>query len=393
MLRRLVFLLCAASTVALQPVHLAGRHISGAQEDARSGAAACEKKPGDTYVVLVMFAGRRDRLSIGLSYVDELIASCQVDEVHLWNYTRTPEDAYFLESLSWRPVYRVWHPAWREETDLYRYYKYREVYNFYRRDSPNAAEPRWRPQWEGASGENTVIVKLDDDIVFVDVENFPCFVKYVRTHKDRFLVSANVVNNPVADFYRTQYVHGLIEEFPHLATYPYRMWQNSLFESPTTDWGSHWPNGTIAYRLHAAFLEDPVRFILGGMAPTIVQEHDECIAFAPPMRDAELGLHGQGRIPINFVGIRWEVWNEVWDLVSRVPPHELHTIDEVVLTEEATKRPNHEECIYMPLVVAHMSFSNQVPEADGALIGYKALRDEAQPYRFRWPRPEPSCAV
>jgi hypothetical protein len=47
-------------------------------------------------VILVTFAGRRDRMSLLARYVDAAIAEGSIDEWHIWDFSRNPSDAHWL---------------------------------------------------------------------------------------------------------------------------------------------------------------------------------------------------------------------------------------------------------------------------------------------------------
>jgi len=328
-----------------------------------------------------MFAGRQSRLRLSLAYVDELVASCHIDEVHIWNYTKSRDDVEFVEGLSSREAYQVFYPEWRYGAAKPAMYKYVEAYDFYRHEAGNSSQRRWKPMWPGANAENTVLVKLDDDIVFLDVVRFPCFVSYVRNHTEMFLTSGNVVNHPVADYYRTQYTPGFVEEFPSLAVYPKAL-MDLEGQGGFTAWGSAWLNGTAALELHRQFTQDPRRFAEAAHSD-FVEEHASCLVFKPPLLDAELGPFGQGRLQINLVGLRWAVWDEVSDMIRVVPADSDYLVDETALTQFATVFPNHQECIYIPFLAAHLGYHEQVPEVDSALPFYEKMLEDLQSDGFK----------
>lgn len=48
--------------------------------------------------ILVTFAGRRDRMAILTRYVEAAIARGLIDEWHVWDFARNPDDARWLRS-------------------------------------------------------------------------------------------------------------------------------------------------------------------------------------------------------------------------------------------------------------------------------------------------------
>jgi hypothetical protein len=50
-------------------------------------------------VIYSVFAGRKDNLSIQLRYLDKLVEQGDIDEVHMWNFTREISDSIWLKTL------------------------------------------------------------------------------------------------------------------------------------------------------------------------------------------------------------------------------------------------------------------------------------------------------
>lgn len=54
----------------------------------------------------------------------------------------------------------------------------------------------WTANWEAVSERDTIYIKIDDDIVFIEDETIGNIVKRLVENPRYFAVSANVVNNP-----------------------------------------------------------------------------------------------------------------------------------------------------------------------------------------------------
>ena len=129
-------------------------------------------------VILTCFAGRRRYLEILFVYVQKLMNSGHIHEFHIWDYTREIEDTKFIRDFSLKdPRFRL--------MSVFSRISWREYYDFYTRE--RYPDPM------------TVIVKCDDDIVFIDVEQFPVFIERRRRNSDYLLGSAMVMNNPVCN--------------------------------------------------------------------------------------------------------------------------------------------------------------------------------------------------
>jgi hypothetical protein len=117
-------------------------------------------------------AGRRRYLRILVRYIDELYRRDLIHGLHLWVNTDVPEDVRFIEGLA------------RER---------RWVELIYR---PRAAEGFGvGPYFDYCTSPDTLYVRVDDDVVFLDVDRFADFVAFRVRHPEYFLVYANTINN------------------------------------------------------------------------------------------------------------------------------------------------------------------------------------------------------
>jgi UDP-galactopyranose mutase len=128
-------------------------------------------------VIITIFAGRHEYVSILKKYLDQLLDSELVYQVHLWNYTRNDVDNDYIRSLA--------------END--------EKYILFDRDFIRKNEKK---VWDAYYGyytktpfsDETIIIKCDDDIVYIDVNNFS---RYISEIKGDHLYYPNIVNNDV----------------------------------------------------------------------------------------------------------------------------------------------------------------------------------------------------
>ena len=74
----------------------------------------------------------------------------------------------------------------------------------YTRPTALSEEKRWVPYYQHYYDyrltlyAETVLVKIDDDIVFLDVDTFADYIQYVVDHPQPFLTFPNIVNNGAA---------------------------------------------------------------------------------------------------------------------------------------------------------------------------------------------------
>lgn len=139
-----------------------------------------------TKTYAITFAGRQDRMSLLVDRMRAALDRGIIDEWHVWNYARTPEDHAWVDTLEAHNIF-VKHPAEKST--------YRHVYEHY--DAKD-----YLP--------DDVFLKLDDDIVFVDVDALARMIQFRRDNPKPFIISANVINNPVC--FMVQKEMGLLKD-------------------------------------------------------------------------------------------------------------------------------------------------------------------------------------
>jgi hypothetical protein len=132
-------------------------------------------------VVVVTPAGRRRYMAILVRHVLRLCPV--VDEYRVWVNTSVPEDIEYLESLPAQCP-----PGFLTIERL-----------------PPGASVRGNESichfFRNCADENTVYVRFDDDIVFIDdLDAFTAFVRFRISNPEPFLVYANILNNAVISF-------------------------------------------------------------------------------------------------------------------------------------------------------------------------------------------------
>jgi hypothetical protein len=280
-------------------------------------------------------------MQILMKYMGKLLTAGDVSEVHLWDRTKVKSDEFWLEGEALAPV---------QEGNR------AQVTTFQKKDSAglnmNSITSKWGTVYAhyGRNGkfkpltpvalEDTMFVKADDDIVYMDISKFKSFATYVLKHPDMFIVHANVVNNQVAAYHQSHHIKALGEQVPAITEEPPTEGGGSLF----TD------EGERALALHRFFLEHREAFSWEDST------NENCIQFRP------------GRFSINFFGARGENMDKIDEIVSKACCG-----DEHALTFAATRNDGLRECMYTPFTVAHLSFGPQHKLADGILPAYEAL--------------------
>ena len=253
-----------------------------------------------TKVIMTCFAGRQANLAILFAYVDKLVKMKLVDEFHIWDFTRNPLDTEWLK----KNVSHQKHPSFSLKHVVNKG-SWQEYYTFY----TEAAFP------------DSIIIKCDDDIVFIDVDAFSGFIKHRIQDKDTLLLFPSTINNGVCAHYQQN--AGLIgDDFGDV--FPY-----------DTFCGKLWSSGTICSKLHYYFMDKISRWI---------------------KQTASLGVvkHTIGdRISINMFAIR-SCDLKIFDLLSSPRPDDEHELTVVI-----PKSLHRFHSVYMPLTVVHLAFYQQ----------------------------------
>lgn len=165
--------------------------------------------------------------------------------------------------------------------------------------------------------ENDVIIKCDDDIVFIDLFKLPKFIDFVKNNECD-LVFANTINNGVSAYFQQNKYNLIPKELMDLE-YPEYGWYGSL-------WGS----GVKAELLHMYFIENYKKFI-------DYEYNNENIQI-------------ETRYSINFFGYKGKNWHKITNCFVD---------DEYMLTIDYVHNCNFKNILYTDCYVSHLSFYRQ----------------------------------
>jgi len=232
--RRALACLCVLGVLGALHVAVAVRALPGPG----AGHVVSDAPPAGK-VIWAIFAGRRYVLETSLRFVDVLMRRGQVDELHLWLYNCQAAASSLCkhddESTAWivsrfgggaaaHGRVALMRPTWERKEE-----RWRPFYAYY-------AAPRFA---------RDVIVKSDDDVVFVDVDRFAAFVALRRRLREPLALYASILNNAAVQELQVK-AGGLLPA----GFYPPRF----VFKSLVT-------NRTEAERLHAYFLAHAREFV------------------------------------------------------------------------------------------------------------------------------------
>jgi len=284
-----------------------------------------------TYTVMIVFAGRKAVMSLLLRYLDKMVQQCSVHEVHMWDYAKDLYDHFWVKGLGRKRN----GTEFQVMTHSVKGHEWNDVYEFYSSKKSGSDRPRWTPRSALAKRENTVLVKADDDIIYIDTSRFDSYVKYIQTHREKFIVHANIVNNGVTAYYQARHIQEL--RIQGLDEYPGQDGQPGAY-------GPLLNGGNRATELHKYFLSNRKKFSWS--------EGDGCLVYGKEAA-ARYGLSGQGRFSINFFGARWEQWDNVYRLAQSPKG------DEVGISLEGSAE-GKQQCIFTGFNVVHFGFYMQV---------------------------------
>ena len=195
--------------------------------------------------------------------------------------------------------------------------KYKETQNkgFYFMDTCEKNWKNYYQYYDNEEFENDVIIKCDDDIVFIDIPKLPNYINFIREN-DFDLVFANTINNGVCAFFQQSHF-GLIPK------------ELMVLEYPTGYGGTLWESGNKAELLHNYFIENYEKFL--------DYKYNENIQI-------------NSRFSINFFGYKGKHWHRIRDC---------YTDDEPILTVQYLHR-SFKNILYTDFYVSHLSFFKQV---------------------------------
>ena len=216
--------------------------------------------------IFFIFGGRKDRMHVLMHYVEKLLTQKQIDYVHIWNFARNKQDYKWLKNLedeSKRIFVFSLKKFYNEE--YFQYHSWSSSYYYYN-DEPF---------------KKSLFVKCDDDIVYIDTEQFYSFtdkIKNITPDSKHYMVSANVVNNGVCAY--LQQKRGLIPKSVEVFDFP------NDFVEPGKAAENYWKEGKKSQELHEYFIQNRESFV--AKSKTL------------PIELADIGI----RFSINLIGFK-----------------------------------------------------------------------------------------
>ena len=190
---------------------------------------------------------------------------------------------------------------------------------------------------------NSIIIKSDDDIVFIHPGSFYRFTQFVQNDLGNCLMAfPNIINNGVCAHLLQR--HGILHE-AMFGPLPYDTFQGRL-----------WEDGKLCQTIHKYFVENHM---------TVIKSTSELPAIALPEGS---------RISINFFAVRSEDLAVTFGACGED--------DEQYLSIQATSASKRSHVVYQPFVVSHLSFYKQREtglDYDACVDMYKTLAEKMFP--------------
>lgn len=215
-------------------------------------------------VYYAIFAGRSDYLKIHLHYTDILLKLQLITEVHIWDFTLNETiDSDFIANFM-------------KDTSIagYKLFHNPSINNI--RMTNNKTEYLWEVFYEHYSmnkryKDNDIVIKADDDIVYIDISQFQAFINDIQLNSDHHLHFPIIINNdatfPIQAqrinhtdltmwllFYENELKINFTEKINNYYTdnssVPITTWQSGLYKQPL-----------FFEQIHNIFLTNPYEFI------------------------------------------------------------------------------------------------------------------------------------
>ena len=173
------------------------------------------------FVKICVFLGREKNMEILHSYIELGLQKDILDEYHMFDFSKNIEDHHFIYD---------------------EYIRLSEIYInriFLHNDKENniylckeKIKTDWSPFYKYISShskDNDIIIKCDDDILFIDIYNLKNAIIDRIKDKESFIIHSNCINNGVCTYYQSELFNNVKD---YLKIYPKGGILGILFENP-----------------------------------------------------------------------------------------------------------------------------------------------------------------
>lgn len=277
-----------------------------------------EDEPGVPKVVVFTPAGRRPYMELLTKHLSR--QQDDFDEYHIWVNPRSDEDRkYLTEELPASGLFREGKLKLVERKFQPRSCNWHNLCNF----------------WDDACDKDTIYVRLDDDIIWMEHKFVSKLVKARRMDMNPWFVSANVINNPV-----TSHFHQKVGAIDH----------DMGWLTGNHDDGLGYYSGEFARKVHRNFLKN-----IGNL-----EKFNFGSAYLNPGR----------RVPINAIAFYGK------DTKASLYPFTASD-EELYFTTQMTERLRRGTLVYGSPVCVHFSYNPVEAELlrSGILDAYRNIAE------------------
>jgi len=299
-------------------------------------------------IYYAIFAGRKDVMKIHFQYTDIMLKLGLVTEVHIWDFTNgNTADCDYLTSYirdTILPGYRLYEKP-SSQTEMFVNKKNHNEYLWYSFHAHYLKNKRYRPQ--------DILIKADDDIVYIHMSSFQAFLDEVGNSSDNNLHFPNIINNDVGfvvQFDRIKHEAPELEKWmnyytvnPHQIDFKqlfnYFYTESDALSAPpiTSKRDCVYFKGEFSVDMHRVFLRNPSLYLH--------QLHKSKLPRLVPFNQ---------RISINMYAAKFDVIRLVYKLFLE----EYCCMDEKFIGAFPTLTHNS-HIIHVEFVVSHLAFSPQ----------------------------------
>lgn len=197
----------------------------------------------DIIIKFCIFAGREKNLIILHKYIEKLLLEKIIDEYHIFDFTRNMNDSIFL--LKEYERFKLIFPN--------RIFMHNNIENSQKINNKIKILEKqdWSPFYSIISQEifykNSIIIKCDDDILFIDCNGLKNALEDRKNDDYSFLIHSNCINNNICAYYQKN-IFKNVESY--LSVYPTGGILGILFENPK-----------VAYSMHNFFVDECLKDI------------------------------------------------------------------------------------------------------------------------------------
>jgi hypothetical protein len=197
----------------------------------------------DITVKFCIFAGREKNLVILHKYIEKILLEKIIDEYHIFDFTRNVNDSIFLLKEYERLI--LIFPN--------RIFIHNNIENSQKINNKIKILEKqdWSPFYSVISQEifykKSIIIKCDDDILFIDCNGLKNAIKDRKKDDYSFLIHSNCINNNICAYYQKNIFKNLSS---YLSAYPTGGILGILFENPK-----------VAYSMHYFFVDECLKDI------------------------------------------------------------------------------------------------------------------------------------